>query len=182
MTIKRIDKVAGKRGRRFLNSNPRRLAGQQPDPYAVRGAQAGPVVCKECNAIYEKKRWRIDESAYADLVGKKETKAVTCPACLKTREGYVEGVLTLRWLNLPNHRRDVLGLLRKQAARAREVNPLERIIKIEDEGSELRVFTTNTKLAQRMGREMERAYHGKASYHWSHRDKLVRVYWEREGD
>ncbi len=181
MLMKRVVKAASQRGRRFLNSNPRRLAGQQPDPYAVRGAWTGPVVCKECYAIYEKKRWRFDESAYATLVGKKGTKAVTCPACLKTRERSAEGVLTLRWPGLPEHRRDVLGLLRKEAARAREVNPLERIIKIEDEGSELRVFTTNTKLAQRMGREMERAYHGMVHYHWSHQDKLVRVYWEREG-
>lgn len=41
------------------------------------------------------------------------------------------------------------------------------------------MFTTHTKLAQRMGREMERAYHGEVHYHWSHQDKLVRVYWER---
>jgi NMD protein affecting ribosome stability and mRNA decay len=160
-------------------SNPRRLVGQQPDPYAVRGAPAGHAVCKACHAVYEKKRWRFDEAAYAKLSALKQTKAVTCPACAKTHDRYAEGILTLRWPGLSEHRRDVLGLLRKEAARAQDVNPLERIMTIEDDGNELRVFTTNTTLAQRMGREMERAYHGKTHYRWSHRDKLVRVYWER---
>jgi hypothetical protein len=179
MSRKRTGTAAAKQGRRLV-SNPRRLAGQQPDPYAVRGAQPGPAVCKECHAIYEKKRWRFDEPAYEKLISQKRTKAVICPACVKVHDRYPDGVLTLQWPGLPEHRRDVLGLLHKEAARAQEVNPLERIMKIEDDGKELRVFTTNTKLAQRMGREMERAFKGKTSYHWAHRDKLVRVYWERE--
>jgi NMD protein affecting ribosome stability and mRNA decay len=180
MMGKRIVKTAAKQGRSIFSTNPRRLAGQQPDPYAVRGAPAGPAVCKECSAIYEKKRWHFDDAAYAKLIAQKRTKTVTCPACTKIHDCYSEGVLTLRWPGLSEHRRDVLGLLRKEEARAKEVNPLERIMKIEEEGNELRVFTTNTKLAQRMGREMERAYHGKIRYNWGHRDKLVRVYWERE--
>ena len=182
MAMKRTVNTTGKKGRSIFSSNPRRLAGQQPDPYTVRGAPAGPAVCKECYAVYEKKRWRFDGAAYAKLSALKQTQLVTCPACVKIRDHYPEGILTLRWPGLPEHRRDVLGLLRKEAARAKEVNPLERIMKIEDEGKEVRVFTTNTKLAQRLGREMERAYHGKAHYNWGHRDKLVRVYWEREED
>ena len=182
MALKRTVNAAVSQGRSIFSTNPRRLAGQQPDPYAVRGAPAGRAVCKKCFAVYEKKRWRFDEAAYAKLSAQKQTKAVTCPACIKTHDRYSEGILTLRWSGLPEHRRDVLGLLRKEAARAKEVNPLERIMKIEDDGKEVRVFTTNTKLAQRMGREMERAYRGKTHYHWAHRDKLVRVYWEREED
>ncbi len=182
MAMKRIVKTSAKKGGGVRNSNPRRLAGQQPDPYVARGVPAGRAVCKECTAIYEKKRWRFDEAAYAKLTALKQTKTVTCPACVKTHDRYPEGVLTLRWPGLSDHRGDVLGLLRKEAARAKSVNPLERIMKIEDEKGELRVFTTNNKLAQRMGHAMERAYHGKAHYQWSHRDKLVRVYWEREED
>jgi NMD protein affecting ribosome stability and mRNA decay len=163
-----------------LPSSPRRLPGQQPDPYAVRRAPAGPAVCKDCHAIFEKKRWRFDEATYAGLIAEKQTKAITCPACTKIHDRYPDGVLLLRWPGLPEHRVEVLGLLRKEEARAKEVNPLERIMRIEDEGKALRVFTTNTTLAQRMGRELERAFHGKAHYHWSHQDKLVRVVWERE--
>jgi hypothetical protein len=180
MALKRVVKAV-KQGRGFF-SNPRRVAGQQPDPYAVRGAPAGRAVCKECCAVYEKKRWRFDDAAYAKLSQQKQARTVTCPACVKTHDRYAEGVLTLRWSGLPEHRRDILSLLRRVVARAKDVNPLGRIVKIEDDGKEVRVLTTNTALAQRMGREMEQAYHGKTHYHWSHRDKLVRVYWEREED
>ncbi len=182
MAMKRTAKAAVKQGRSIFSTNPRRLVGQQPDPYAVRGAPAGRAVCKTCHAVYEKKRWRFDEAAYAKLSAQKQTKTVTCPACVKTHDRYAEGILTLRWAGLPEHRRDILGLLRTQAARAKALNPLVRIMKIEDAGSELRVFTTNTALAQRMGREMEGAYQGKAHYSWSHRDKMVRVSWERHED
>src|SRR3989338_883508 len=181
MAMKRVVQVAVKQ-KRSLRSTPRRLVGQQADPYAVRGAPAGHAVCKACHAVYEKKRWRFDDAAYAKLSALKQTKTVTCPACAKTHDRYAEGILTLRWPGLFAHRRDVLGLLRKVAAKAKALSPLVRIMKIEDEGAELRVFTTNTALAQRMGREMERAYQGKAHYSWSHRDKMVRVSWERHED
>jgi len=182
MAMKRTVKAAVKEGRSIFSTNPRRLVGQQPDPYAVRGAPAGHAVCKACHAVYEKKRWRFDDAAYAKLLTHKQTKTLTCPACAKTHDRYAEGILTLRWSGLSEHRRDILGLLRKEAARAKAMNPLVRIMKIEDAGSELRVFTTNTALAQRMGREMEGAYQGKAHYSWSHRDKMVRVSWERHED
>jgi NMD protein affecting ribosome stability and mRNA decay len=133
-----------------------------------------------CHAIFEKKRWRFDEAVSRDLMAAKRPKLTTCPACRKIRDRYPEGVLTLRWTGLAAHRRDVLGLLRKEEARAKEVNPLERIMKIEEAGDEWRLFTTNTKLAQRLGRELERAYHGETYYHWAHRDKLVNVVWNRE--
>lgn len=161
-------------------ASPRRIVPRQSDPYRDRRTIAGPAVCEVCHAIFEKKRWRFDEAVYKDLLAVKRPKLITCPACSKIRDRYPEGVLTLRWTGLPEHKRDVLGLLRKEEARAKKVNPLERIMKIEEAGDEWRVFTTNTKLAQRLGRELERAYHGETYYHWAHRDKLVRVVWERE--
>jgi len=163
-----------------LPAGPRRIVPRQTDPYAGRRTIAGPAVCQTCHAIFEKKRWRFDEAVSEDLMAAKRPKLTTCPACSKIRDRYPEGVLALRWPGLSEHRRDVLGLLRKEEARGKKVNPLGRIMKIEEAGKEWRVFTTSTKLAQRLGRELERAYHGETSYHWAHRDKLVRVVWERE--
>ncbi len=163
-----------------MPASPRRIVPRQIDPYAGRRTIAGPAVCEVCHAIFEKKRWRFDEAIYKDLTAAKQTKRVICPACSKIRDRYPEGVLTLRWTDLSEHKRDVLGLLRKEEARAKKVNPLERIMKIEEAGDEWRVLTTNTKLAQRLGRELERAYHGETYYHWAHRDKLVNVVWNRE--
>ncbi|MBI3603867.1 MAG: hypothetical protein HY205_05415 [Nitrospirae bacterium] len=169
-------------GRRKLRgpSNPRRSVPRQTDPYTSQRAITGPAACDVCHAIFEKKRWRFDQTAYEDLMAAKRPKLTTCPACNKIRDRYPEGVLALRWPGLSEHRRDVLGLLRKEETRAKKVNPLGRIMKIEETGKEWLVFTTSTKLAQRLGRELERAYHGASHYHWAHHDKLVRVVWERE--
>jgi hypothetical protein len=42
------------------------------------------------------------------------------------------------------------------------------------------VTTTTEKLAQRIGREVKKAYGGTLEYTWSHDVKFARVGWERE--
>ena len=51
-------------------------------------------------------------------------------------------------------------------------------MKIVRRRKDLEVQTTNDRLAQRIGRELERAYKGKSTYHWAHRDMLARVSWQ----
>ncbi|MEW6544699.1 MAG: BCAM0308 family protein [Nitrospirota bacterium] len=178
MTMKRAKHGAGRKQPR-LPSSPRRINPRQADPYTVRSPKTGFTACQGCHAIFEKKRWHFDEARFAELSRRKEVKLTTCPACQKIRDRYPEGILTLRWAGLAAHRDDVIGLLRKEETRAKGVNPLERIMGIEQDRGEWQVTTTNVKLAQRLGRELERAYRGKARYHWAHGDKLVRVVWER---
>lgn len=159
-------------------SNPKRINPRQVDPYATGRSKVGLAVCPGCHAIYEKKRWHLDEARYIQLTGKREAKLTPCPACRKIKDGYAEGILDLRWAGLKVHEDEVLGLLRKEEAKARRVNPLERIMTVERRAGEWQVTTTNVTLAQRLGRELERAFHGKTRYHWAHGDKLARVVWE----
>jgi hypothetical protein len=77
-------------------------------------------------------------------------------------------------------RHTILNLIHNQEAWGRQVNPLERIISIEATDRRLTVLTTNERLAQRIGRALERAFHGKATYDWSRGNKLLRVAWSRE--
>ncbi len=160
--------------------SPRRLLDTLPDPYAVRRAPVGCMVCRECHAIYERKRWHFDEESYRRLVNGGYARPTACPACTRIRDRYPEGVLTLRWPGLAAHADEVMRLLRNAEARARGINPMERVMRLEAVGAEWRVTTTNNKLAQRMGRELQHAYHGEVHFQWSHRDRLVRVTWERE--
>lgn len=177
--MKQVRQGVSRKGARGPSS-PRRIAPRQSDPYAGLRTISGPACCGVCHAVFDKKHWRFDQTAYEDLMAAKRPKLTTCPACSKIRDRYPEGVLALRWPGLAEHRRDVVGLLKKEEARAKKVNPLQRIMRIEENDDEWRVFTTNTKLAQRLGRELARAYHGATHYHWAHHDKLVRVVWERE--
>jgi hypothetical protein len=69
-------------------------------------------------------------------------------------------------------------LITNVETRAVSVNPLDRVMKIARRKQELEVQTTNDRLAQRIGRALVRAYKGKASYNWAHRDMMVRVTWQ----
>jgi hypothetical protein len=73
-------------------------------------------------------------------------------------------------------------LLKNEAARAAEDNPLGRIMKWEkqEKGLGLLVSTTTERLAQRLGHALEKAYGGDVKYDFSHENKLARVYWRRE--
>ena len=76
-------------------------------------------------------------------------------------------------------RDDVLRILLNEEARAREKNPLERIMRMEANGNHWRLETTTEKLAQRLGRSLRKARGGKLDYNWSHNNKFVRIIWRK---
>ncbi|MBI4469834.1 MAG: hypothetical protein HY650_11000 [Acidobacteria bacterium] len=78
------------------------------------------------------------------------------------------------------HRDEIEHLLRNEASRAAEDNPLARIMGWELEGtSRLSLATTTEHLAQRLGHALEKAFGGKVRYVFSHENKLARVTWSR---
>jgi hypothetical protein len=89
-------------------------------------------------------------------------------------------VVTLRGSFLQTHRGEILKIVRNEERRARETNPLERIMGIRDEDESVVILTTDEKLAQRIGREIRKAYQGTVSYKWSEDANLVRVNWARD--
>jgi len=149
------------------------------DPYLPRKGPLEVGICPDCHAISRKKRWYVDEAEYASLTG---TGAVhrRCPACRKIADGFPSGVVTLRGRFLQTHRDEILTIVRKEERRARETNPLERIMEIRAGDESVEVLTTDEKLAQRIGREIRKACHGTVSYKWSEDANLLRVNWARE--
>ena len=149
------------------------------DPYIPRKGPLEVGVCPECHAISRKKRWYLDEAEYVSLA---RTGAVLrrCPACRKIADGFPSGVVTLRGKFLQTHRDEILSIVRNEERRARETNPLERIMGIRDGDESVEILTTDEKLAQRIGREIRKAYRGTVSYKWSEDANLVRVNWSRD--
>jgi hypothetical protein len=88
-------------------------------------------------------------------------------------------VVTLHGGFLRTHRDEILAIVRNEERRARETNPLERIMAIGEADGSVEVLTTDEKLAQRIGREIRKAYQGAVSYRWSEDANLVRVNWSR---
>ncbi|MGE5663074.1 MAG: BCAM0308 family protein [Deltaproteobacteria bacterium] len=161
----------------------RKNVDRETDPYIPRKSPSEIGICPKCRAICRNKRWVIDEAEFAALTGKRAVAAVAwrrCPACRKIEDGFPAGVVTLSGGYLREHRDDILNLIRNEEKRAMGINPLERIMTVEEKGDGLEIATTDEKLAQRIGREVRKACRGTVEYKWSKDSKLLRVSWARE--
>ncbi|MDR4487075.1 MAG: BCAM0308 family protein [Nitrospirales bacterium] len=163
------------------------------DPYSMKQAPPGLLECPECHAIYFRKRWSVSKSPSSSLrssskrvggVPKKSTKEVLppqsfiCPACRKLRDGYAEGFLTIHWPDWGTHKAEVLGLIHNEEKRASRNNPLERVMTIRTRPDGADLETTTEHFAQSLGKHLHKAFKGKISYQWSHKDKMARIEWE----
>src|SRR5687768_7011254 len=145
-----------------------------------RGA-AEPAVCEKCGAIYENRRWTAKEKARRhDRFENWQPTKTMCPACKQIEEEIFSGYLSLSGGFLKTHREEIKNLIENEAREAAEANPLSRIIQwVKKDESEM-IETTTEQLAERLGHALHKAYRGGVAYHFSHENKLVRVYWHRE--
>ena len=151
------------------------------DSYLPRGASRSISVCEGCRSVYMNKRWYADGDIAQTASKKPGTMIMVCPACLKIRDNFPGGIVTLKGDYVLPHKTDLMNLIRNEEERARGLNPLERVIAVKENGhGGIVISTTNEKLAQRIGRSIKKAFHGEVAYHWSHDTKLVRVDWVRE--
>jgi hypothetical protein len=149
------------------------------DPYIPRKGAPSVGVCPLCHIICRKKRWYEDKDESASLI-RSGAPLRRCPACRKIVDGFPSGVLTLRGGFLRFHREEILKIARNEERRARGINPLERIMEVRGGADCVEVLTTDGKLAQRIGREVRKAYQGSVRYKWSEDADLLRVTWSRD--
>ena len=150
------------------------------DPYTHTHSQHETLVCCECRAVYHDQRWYLEDQGRSSPGSYGDSKPTTCPACMKIRDRMPGGIVKLSGGFLKDHREEILNLIRNEGDRARQVNPLERVMGFETLGAGIDVFTTNEKLAQRIGRALHKAYEGRVSYDFSQDTKLARVTWRRD--
>jgi NMD protein affecting ribosome stability and mRNA decay len=147
------------------------------DPYLPLMGPNEVAICRSCGAVYHRKRWSMVNSPA--LLEGRTLRSVTCPACLKRQDSFPGGIIMLSGEFLMPHREEILQLVRNEEARAKRVNPLERIISIKDNLKSVEIQTTSDRFAQRIGMEIHRAYKGDVTYNWSRNDKFIRVKWCR---
>jgi len=165
--------------KKMQTMNKRKSMDTASDPYLLKMSTSEMAVCKRCHAIYYNKRWYLDEELYQEKVSLKDTEKILCPACLKIKDKFPGGVVTLTGDFLHEHKEEIMNLIRNEEERARGYNPLERIMEVTKMGKRLEITTTNEKLAQRIAKSLERAYRGSVEYKWSSGTKLLRAEWER---
>jgi len=150
------------------------------DPYLLDLKPDEAAVCRECGSVFAGGRWKLKSQANNDPAGTKRTVSALCPACRKIRDRMPSGVVILSGSFISKHEEEILNLVNHENREAMEINPLERIMDIERDDANLVILTTNEKLAQKLGRAVNKAYSGSVEYKWSEDRKLVRVNWHRD--
>lgn len=149
------------------------------DTYLPRRTPKGVIQCTGCGAFYARRHWTLNPPAgFSSPV---HAHPVYCPACMKIRESYPGGELRLIGVEQVEDRGEIARILRNEEARAREKNPLERIMGLSAADGDWRVETTTEKLAQRLGRAVRKARGGDLQYKWRYQNKFARVVWEKAG-
>ena len=150
------------------------------DSYQPKKSPQGALQCRGCGAMYYRRRWSLQPPSGAGSLAQAELQPVFCPACLKIRDQYPSGELRVSGVEA-QERGEIMRILRNEEARAREKNPLERIMTIEaNDRLGWSVKTTTEKLAQRLGRSLRKARGGTVRFHWSHNKRFVHVLWSKE--
>ena len=138
-------------------------------------------ICPRCGAIYDGHRWVPDpgedlkRSAY-----RKDIERKLCPGDLRLEKRQVEGIVTLKGKFLQSHKREIMNLVKRVAREARKRKVSARIFEIVEEKGQLIIETTDEHLAERMGKEVEKAFKGDLVIKWQEKDKFARVSWRRD--
>jgi NMD protein affecting ribosome stability and mRNA decay len=139
------------------------------------------TTCSRCGAVYYNKRWYASAS---DLPEKPQTIALPsnllCPGCQRVRDRHPEGYVSFSGRFLHEHREEIVNLIQRELEKAKGFNPLEQVIQWEETSGGFQITTTTKKLAQRIGRAVQKAYDGKIEIKRSERNELFRVFWVRE--
>ncbi len=165
--------------RKFGISDKRGRVKTSADPYLPEEGLKETSLCSSCHAVYRNKRWYLDPALYSAAKKGKDFNWVTCPACRKIAERYTEGVVTLRGSYLWDHEEEIRSILKREEQKAMAKNPLERILRIDRQGDELVVETTEEKLAEHLGRALHKAHQGDLNVSWAEDHAVCRVIWER---
>ena len=142
-----------------------------------------PQVCEGCGSVYANRRWTGPNKEAGNDKSKhwRPAQLTVCPACTQIRSGEPRGFVFLDGSFSVTHHDEIEQLLRNEAQRAAEDNPLARIMEFKSgDNHKLTVTTTTEHLAQRLGQALEKAFGGSTHYDFSHENKLARVNWLRE--
>jgi NMD protein affecting ribosome stability and mRNA decay len=137
--------------------------------------------CPKCGAIYYGHRWIPEpDKELLRKYAKSEQDKELCPGCLRIEKQQVEGVVTLKGAFMDSHRDEVENLVDRVANNGRHQNIAARIFEIKREEEGLVIETTDEHLAERIGKEVEKAFKGDLNIKWQKKDRFVRVSWQRE--
>jgi hypothetical protein len=137
------------------------------------------TVCGACGAVFVRKTWRRSSRRLQEAMVQGALPGV-CPACRQVVNRQAFGRVILEGSYVELHAAELLRRIDNVAMRAAFTQPERRLIGIDTRGSTVEVLTTSQKLAHRIARELEKAFRGSVSYHWSDGDGRLLATWHRD--
>lgn len=139
------------------------------------------IVCPDCSAVYFDKAWH--HALEEDLGHLREDKNIQfkiCPACRMKRDKIFEGELVINMASIaPKTGEEIMKIIENSDKQAQDKDPLDRILWIEKDKKEIRVFTSENQLAVRMGKKLKSSIKGSTiKIARSHEEDVIRVYWK----
>ena len=138
-------------------------------------------ICPRCGAVYDGHKWVPEpDDELVKQVKKKSAKSELCPGDLRLEKGQVDGVVTLKGSFMREHKDDILNLIGRVERNGRSRNVAARIYEMKEDDGEFSIETTDEHLAERIGKELEKAFKGDLEIKWQEKDRFVRVSWQRD--
>lgn len=147
------------------------------DAYRLSRKFPEPTVCTECKAVFQGGRWQWPAEGVSTPKAAKQT---VCPACRRVRDEYPAGMLTISGEFLRLHKADVMAVFRAEEELEVADHPLNRVIDLREDDTEITVTTTDIHLPRRIAEALYRAYEGDLSIDYADDEQSVRFAWRRD--
>jgi hypothetical protein len=168
-------------GKALVRALERVGARSDKSPKVARKVAAVPdqTMCGGCGAVFVRKTWRRSSRRVQEAMVQGALPGV-CPACRQVVNRQAFGRVILEGAYVELHAAELLRRIDNVAMRAAFTQPERRLIGIDTRGSTVEVLTTSQKLAHRIARELQKAFRGSVSYHWSDGDGRLLAIWHRD--
>jgi NMD protein affecting ribosome stability and mRNA decay len=143
------------------------------DPYAEAEHPLHPAVCTDCGAVFHGGRWAWGQRP-------RDAVRTLCAACLRIRDQFPAGHVSLRGPWVESHKAELCQLVADCEAETLRERPLERVIGI-DSGKHtgLIITTTGRHLARTLAHAVHDNYEGRLRVRFEADDNLVQAVWSR---
>jgi hypothetical protein len=131
--------------------------------------------CPDCGLLFAGGAWK---NPPARLRGAFHPQR--CPACLQIRDGQSGGLVYLSGSFASLHRQDLLNRIRNVEKLGLPERPLERIIRIDEEGEGIKITVTTEHLAARIGKAIQRDCGGSLQLKYAPEEKYAVARWRRD--
>jgi NMD protein affecting ribosome stability and mRNA decay len=131
-------------------------------------------------AVFDGLKWIYDEGEHSKLMRTKKAEVTLCPGHQRLEKRRVDGVVTLKGEFLESHYDEAINLINNIAEKQQQRNVAALVYNMHKNGDGIMVETTDTSLAERIGKEFEKAFNGNLAIQWLDDAEFVRVNWSRD--